>query len=109
MDEVAAGDTATTSSDPDTASSSRLARMFAAWGLPEGVLAVLVVVWSAEFIRLPRPTREEAVKRLVVASARDLRLHQGFGHRVRASRQDPSDDDDQEIGEPWPRERWGEK
>lgn len=38
---------------PETPTSSRQARSFEAWGLPEGVLAVLVMVWSAEFIRLP--------------------------------------------------------
>ena len=60
------GDSATASSEtdasasaeaptdsPETSIASRLGRRFDAWGAPEGVLAVLVIVWSAEFIRLP--------------------------------------------------------
>jgi len=66
VDEVAAGDSATTSSETDasatadastdpseTSIASRLGRTFDSLGAPEGVLAVLVIVWSAEFIRLP--------------------------------------------------------
>jgi uncharacterized membrane protein len=79
VDEVAAGDRATTSSEvaaspdvgtisddvdapvttdaatdpPETPTSSRLGRIVEVWGLPESVLAVLVTLWSAEFIRLP--------------------------------------------------------
>jgi uncharacterized membrane protein len=79
VDEVAAGDRATTSPEaaaspdvdtishgldapvttdaatdpPETPPSSGLGRIVEAWGLPESVLAVLVTLWSAEFIRLP--------------------------------------------------------
>ena len=67
VDEVAAGEHATDSdvvvatpepvtpadAAPSGPGESRFARMIAGWGLPEGVLAVLVVAWSFEFIRLP--------------------------------------------------------
>jgi uncharacterized membrane protein len=83
VDEVAAGDSATESSsaerdarsdvhtlpegidapasnastdpasEPSEDRPSRLVRMVGAWGLPEAVLAALVTLWSAEFIRLP--------------------------------------------------------
>ena len=38
---------------PDDSSQSRFGRTVASWGLPEGVLAVLLTAWSVEFIRLP--------------------------------------------------------
>ena len=56
---MAAGDSATTAVDaateqPEPPATSRLVRTFDAWGLPEGVLAVLVMVWCVEFTLLPK-------------------------------------------------------
>ncbi len=67
VDEVAAGEHATESdvavatpepvtpadAAPSGPGESRFARITAGWGLPEGALAVLVVAWSIEFIKLP--------------------------------------------------------
>jgi uncharacterized membrane protein len=38
---------------PSPRGESRFARLTEGWGLPEGVLAILVVAWSIEFIKLP--------------------------------------------------------